>query len=431
MFTPLHRLLNLPASVPLSWELLQQAVDAGISEQHDLAFRLYPQGIGDDATRRELAFLVAAMANSGGGWVVLGVGCDPDTRQARTLQPVMVGSELRYQLYNVATVLHPSLLMMNVYPVRVTDALGAMLIEIPPSDRAPHMMLSVDSTTHPSFHAPKRVGTLHGHMDEYEIRRCYADSTRSYDQRIAPHHKAFEDLKDTAANYDAPAFVFTAFPMDECSVELKRVDVAKLLELTHPRAFISYAGDQHRRMLTSLAPPMRSQQSYAYIHENGTDLAGKYRCQVNQSGQISVIATLSACPHDPPRNPGEPDLPGSCSQQCVERAAAEAFALMRALQERWFISDYEVLSTIVHPGNEALSLRPADPVRVGRSVSMGDPQRPHQQVRSYLPYMATIHEQRSILRENILGHLTQTGIDTTSNLLRGKNEPAGSEPAGR
>lgn len=40
MYTPMHRELGLPASIPLDWSLMQRIVEAKMHEQRDLDFKM-------------------------------------------------------------------------------------------------------------------------------------------------------------------------------------------------------------------------------------------------------------------------------------------------------------------------------------------------------------------------------------------------------
>jgi hypothetical protein len=84
MFTALHRALGLQPQ-PLAWDMVVRAVEQGVSEQPDLDWK--SAGYGPPRNEwDELAKDVAAMANTGGGIIVLGVRDDHDTAAALRLE---------------------------------------------------------------------------------------------------------------------------------------------------------------------------------------------------------------------------------------------------------------------------------------------------------------------------------------------------------
>ena len=72
MFTPIHRALGLEAG-NATIDLIQQAVDHGVEETADLDWKQAVYDSRKPNWDEEAAKDIAAMANSGGGWIVFGV----------------------------------------------------------------------------------------------------------------------------------------------------------------------------------------------------------------------------------------------------------------------------------------------------------------------------------------------------------------------
>ena len=72
MFTPIHRALGLEPG-DLTLELIEKAIEAGLEETSDLDWKKDPYNPLKPAWFDEVAKDIAAMANSGGGWIVFGV----------------------------------------------------------------------------------------------------------------------------------------------------------------------------------------------------------------------------------------------------------------------------------------------------------------------------------------------------------------------
>lgn len=72
MFTPIHRALGLEAG-NASIDLIQQAIDHGVEETSDLDWKQAVYNSRKPNWDEEAAKDIAAMANSGGGWIVFGI----------------------------------------------------------------------------------------------------------------------------------------------------------------------------------------------------------------------------------------------------------------------------------------------------------------------------------------------------------------------
>ena len=72
MFTPIHRVLGLePGNISIN--LFKQAVEHSVEETADLDWKQVAYDSRKPRWDEEAAKDIAAMANSGGGWIVFGI----------------------------------------------------------------------------------------------------------------------------------------------------------------------------------------------------------------------------------------------------------------------------------------------------------------------------------------------------------------------
>lgn len=167
MFTPLHRWLGREGE-PMSIELLDDAVDAGLEEKADLDFKLTPPPTSALA-QSDMAKDIAAMANSGGGMILFGVG----DSQSRAADAPGVALEFTIDTYlrDIRRValnrISPPLL--EVLPMAFTDGdRHALAVLIPASEESPHLIFNNDS-----FKAPYRNGPDTAWMSERMLEAAY------------------------------------------------------------------------------------------------------------------------------------------------------------------------------------------------------------------------------------------------------------------
>jgi predicted HTH transcriptional regulator len=99
MFSPIHRALGVEPG-DLTIDLLEQAVQAGVRESENLDWKESLYETQNPKWREEAAKDIAAMANSGGGWLVFGVRDEDDA--AAGLSPVPWSGAEKQRLRQVA-----------------------------------------------------------------------------------------------------------------------------------------------------------------------------------------------------------------------------------------------------------------------------------------------------------------------------------------
>lgn len=168
-WSSLHRLLGISPS-PLTRDLVDQAVDAGVAESHDLDWKQkLPEK--NDVLKDEFVKDVAAMANSGGGLLVYGVVADGAA--ASCVKPVSVDERVELQLRPLAgSRIKPA--VSGVQFIALADAddprQGVLVVAVPASPGAPHLIEQRES-----LRVPYRDGATTRYMTERQIEQAYAD----------------------------------------------------------------------------------------------------------------------------------------------------------------------------------------------------------------------------------------------------------------
>lgn len=170
MFTPIHRALGLEAS-DLSLDLIEQAVEHGVEESNDLDWKKVPYNVKHPKWDEEAAKDIAAMANSGGGWIVFGVDEDGTNNAASRINAVEWSADTQQRLLRTAySKIGPPVLGLEFFefPYR---AGSVVIMRIPDSRDAPHFARKGDN----AFVAPRRNGPHTEFMSDREIERGFRE----------------------------------------------------------------------------------------------------------------------------------------------------------------------------------------------------------------------------------------------------------------
>jgi len=151
---------------------IQQLVTNAVTEAFDLDYKRTTYG-SSDGDKRALRVDVAALANTAGGVIVIGVAEDTQARAAAAPGVSLSDGEIGRMRQIVA----PGVSPMPVFdilsiPDDTDPALGFYVIAVPPSPSAPHAVLVGDSLRY-----PKRNGATTRYLSEPELATAYRDRT--------------------------------------------------------------------------------------------------------------------------------------------------------------------------------------------------------------------------------------------------------------
>ncbi|GAB2895674.1 AlbA family DNA-binding domain-containing protein [Neomicrococcus lactis] len=168
MFTPIHRILGIEPN-HLDADILQKAINAEISETSDLDWKrnFYPKDKPN--WQDEAAKDIAAMANSGGGWIFFGVGENDSTSSAAEITPIEWNAGEEQRLRQVAYAkIGPPIIGIEFFPIPFAQKF-VIAARIPDSPDRPHLAKKGEN----AFIAPLRNGPHTVFMTEREVETAY------------------------------------------------------------------------------------------------------------------------------------------------------------------------------------------------------------------------------------------------------------------
>ncbi|BDZ43430.1 hypothetical protein GCM10025865_27290 [Paraoerskovia sediminicola] len=197
-WSPLHAALGIVARRRLLATDITAAIDANIRELSGLDFK--GERRNDEYAKAELAKDIAAMANTGGGMVVFGVGESGEGASKRlTDTPIELVDQAEQQ---VRMILHqrvrPLILGLSVdFITHVSDQeKGYLLVLVPDSTDAPHFYERGNDAP-PA--APRRHGSHTLNMSERELERAYRDRFARQSEMANALAHSFEGTVDRLA----------------------------------------------------------------------------------------------------------------------------------------------------------------------------------------------------------------------------------------
>lgn len=173
------RIEQLTGAAPdeLTTQQIESWPAAQLAEDTDLDFKAELYGNGD-SDKRELASDVAALANAGGGLLVLGVEEDDGRATATPGVPLSDGETLRMRQILASNVV--PYCTTAIYRVPTSPSKGFYVIEVPRSAQAPHAVRKGDD-----LRFPRRDGTRTRWLVESEVADAYRSRFESARGRVA------------------------------------------------------------------------------------------------------------------------------------------------------------------------------------------------------------------------------------------------------
>lgn len=213
MFTPIHRALGLEAS-DVSFDLIELAVEKGVEETADLDWKQAPYSKKDPKWQEEAAKDIAAMANSGGGWLVFGVGEDGEMNAASKIHPFDWSPKDEQRIRQVAYAkIGPPVTGLEFFRLSVPDGDGTggvVMVRVPDSRDAPHFARKGDD----AFVAPRRNGPHTVFMSDREIERGFRERFQYADDQAELLQSRFERACQALRPEDGVFLAIAAVPQE-------------------------------------------------------------------------------------------------------------------------------------------------------------------------------------------------------------------------
>lgn len=261
---------------------LQRLVDGAIPEAEDLEFKSELYG-SSDANHRSLAADVAALANAGGGLLVIGIsGRD----RAEGLSPVHLDSDEEPRMRQIiASLVAP----VPEYEVRALpsegDATeGFWILEVARSTRVPH---AVGVSNRLGY--PRRHGSTTRWLRESEVAALYRDRfalARGQLERVACVRDEGEAALREATDRECAWLTLAFAPAYPGSMTTNAASIAMAVSTSRPGAGTEYWGGAmsggfargqagHRRIVVRLEDAQRRLASgILHLHSDGSVFAG-------------------------------------------------------------------------------------------------------------------------------------------------------------
>ncbi|ERH15237.1 divergent AAA domain protein [Actinomyces graevenitzii F0530] len=170
MFTPIHQALGIEPG-ELSIELIERAVEEGVQETASLDWKSEFYNFCKPGWDDEAAKDIAAMANSGGGWIVFGIIEEKETSAASQFKPIHWNSDKQQRILRTAYAhIGPSVLGLEFFALPKDDG-HIVMMRIPDSHDAPHFAKKGNG----AFVCPRRNGPHTAFMSDREIERSFRE----------------------------------------------------------------------------------------------------------------------------------------------------------------------------------------------------------------------------------------------------------------
>lgn len=280
MFTPIHQALGIEPG-DLSLSLIEQAVEHGVRETGALDWKTNVYDPRKPQWDDEAAKDVAAMANSGGGWIVFGVAEDSETSAAMDISPIQWKADMQQRILRVAYArIGPPVLGLEFYPLPATEG-SVVMMRVPDSSDAPHFARKGDV----AFVAPRRNGPHTVFMNDREIERGFRERFQQADNREQQLQALFEHASKGLNPEDGVCLVVAAAPAEpSASVEPPSeeyvyglMNTASFPELVYSdNNLVRWDSGEVRKGLRQWVIRSRRDDRYAfrkYLHDNATVLA--------------------------------------------------------------------------------------------------------------------------------------------------------------
>lgn len=420
MFTPIHRALGMePGNLTL--ELIEKAIEAGLEETADFDMKRVVPNLKEDKSKQEIAKDIAAMANSGGGWIIYGVG-EGASDIAGSIHPCEWTATEEQQMLNIAyTKIDPPVvgLEFNKISCGENSDKKLVLMHIPDSVDAPHFA-RVEKN---NFSAPRRNGPHTKPMTYRDIERGFRERFQRGVEQEKTLQGYFEQATE-ALNPEQGVFLAIAAVPVTPKISAGPVDRRTAIQHINPWAysyFITSHQENHLKnpqVLTNglfiwndgdIVKGMRqwvvrnSAQATAkyskHLHDDGT-LTGGYCLRRNVRGVQSTSEQYLA---------GEIN---HCYSFDVEKALIDFFSLLREhAQERSVPGGFRIRVGLVGDANSPIVLRTHDRFTWNlMSESEPEPIKRFQPVTTFIDPLAPIEDILPPLRALALDIVNQGGI---------------------
>lgn len=408
VFTPIHRALGLEPQ-QLTAELIQQAVEQCVEETADLDWKQAVYSPQDPQWQDEAAKDIAAMANSGGGWLVFGVREEDGTSNgAAEITPVAWGSKEQQRILQVAySRIGPPVTGLDFHPIAVNGG-HVVVVRIPASTECPHFARKGKD----AFLAPQRNGPHTAFMGDREIERAFRLRFQGYEDRERILQALYEEAALPIEPASGVALVAAFMPHEPRldGFQLQEGQARSLFQDTMPGEMVDAQSAQSWFGVWFSGRVRRGLRRWSFAPDRGSAAFAK---SVLEDGTILAAYQLGNLITDRNRSDYYPvGRPNDCMASHLEQAVVDGVALLRTYAKGAQIQGgYRVrIGLVGHPGNPIFIRTTEGFDNLLRDVSSSVPIHRFHPVTFDLNPLDTVDALLSDLRQAALDLVNQGGI---------------------
>ena len=421
MFTPIHRALGLEPG-NLTMNDINQAIAEKVEETADLDWKKKFYGTQNNAAMEEVAKDIAAMANSGGGWIVFGIKEDGENNAASSVNPIQWSADNERKILNVAySKIGPPVVGVEFFKIPCGENPNegyVVLMHVPDSADAPHFARKGDD----AFRAPRRNGSHTVFMTDRDIERGFRERFQRGVEQEKTLQGYFEQATE-ALNPEQGVFLAIAAVPVTPKISAGPVDRNTVIQHTNPWAysyFITSYQENHPKI-----PEMSTIGVFSWsdgdivkgmrqwVLRNSAQAAAKYRKHLHDDGTLTGGYCLKRVRGM--QSTSERHLAGEinhCKSIDVEKALIDFFSLLRAhAQERNVPGGFRIrVGLIGYPGEPIIIKGWHGNSSLPINVTEPEPIKRFQPVSTFIDPLAPIEDVLPPLRTLALDIVNQGNI---------------------
>lgn len=354
MFSPIHRALGIPAG-EISFDIIEQAIENQVEESADLDWKQQLYNPKTPKWDEEAAKDIAAMANSGGGWIVFGVAEDGERSAASELTPVPWSADIQQRILRVAYAkIGPSVLGLEFHAL-ATEGGYVVAMRVPDSPDAPHFARKGDD----AFIAPRRNGPHTVFMSDREIERGFRERFQYADDQERNLQEKFVRASQALMPGDGVFIAMAALPLQP-TIHAKPPAQDTIYQLTtrQPMPELMFGQNRPRRWERGqVRIGMRQWVVRSYPNERA-----QYRAFLYDDSTVLAAYRLGNLSDGEEAKPFYPvGLPNQCMSRDIESAVINFVTLLRGhAEERQANGGFRIRAGLVGSSGEPIYIRTSE-----------------------------------------------------------------------
>lgn len=422
MFTPIHRALGLEPG-NLTMNDINQVIAGKVEETADLDWKKKFYSIQNNAVMEEVAKDIAAMANSGGGWIVFGIKEDGENNAASSVNPIQWSADNERQIRNIAySKIGPPVVGIEFSKIPCgenPDDGYVVLMHIPDSVDAPHFARKGDD----AFRAPWRNGPHTEFMTERDIERGFRERFQRGVEQEKTLQGYFEQAAEALNPEEGVFLAIAAVPVTPSSSPDSAGRNAAMEHIT-PGVYPYFMASQRGKYPNE----GKTYTDFTFIWTQGERVkgmrrwvirnlqqttGGKYRKYLHDDGTLLGAYQLGGVYNESAPSDQYPvGKPNHCMSRDIEHALIDFFSLLREhAKERRVSGGSRIRVGLVGDSNSPIILRTHDKSTWDLTFeSEPEPIKRFQPVSTFIDPLVPIEDILPPLRALALDIVNQSGI---------------------